>query len=79
MSVIDIKSSRASDLIDGMRLIEDITFGDSYAHTFYAITNGSYILQTEEWAQLRGEAYRIQNGEIIQISKTGEIYQLSLQ
>lgn len=64
------------DVIDGMRLIEDIAFGDSFGHTFYAITDGSYILQTENHAEIRGEAYMIRDGSIRQISANGEILPL---
>jgi hypothetical protein len=56
-----------NDILDGMRLIEDITFADSYGHTFYAITDGSYILQTEEGAEICGEAYMIHDGKIEQV------------
>lgn len=68
-----------NDYLDGMRLFEDITFADSHGHTFYAITDGSYLLQTEERAELRGEAYKIQDGEIVKVSSDGEIYTLDLR
>lgn len=35
-----------------------------------------YLLQTEDFAEIRGEAYRISEGEIRQIGKEGDIYQL---
>jgi peptidase E len=60
-----------NDIIDGMRLIEDIAFADSTGHTFYAITDGSYLLQTEVRAEIRGEAYMIRDGEIRQICTDG--------
>lgn len=65
-----------NDILDGMRLIEDITFADSYGHTFYAITDGSYILQTEEGAEIRGEAYMIRDGNIEQVCSEGNIVRL---
>jgi peptidase E len=61
-----------NDVIDGMRLIEDIAFPDSMGHTFYALTDGSYLLQTEDSAEIRGEAYMIRDGEIRQISRNGD-------
>lgn len=61
-----------NDVIDGLRLIEDISFADSMGHTFYAITDGSYLLQTEERAEIRGEAYMIRDGAIKQICENGE-------
>jgi len=65
-----------NDIIDGMRLIEDIAFGDSFGHTFYALTDGSYILQTEDRAEIRGESYMIRDGAIRQISKDGDVKSL---
>lgn len=62
-----------NDVIDGMRLMEDITYADSIGHTFYAITDGSYLFQTGERAEIRGEAFRIRNGEIMPISTNGDI------
>ena len=64
------------DILDGMRLIEDIAFGDSFGHTFYALTDGSYLLQTEKGAEIRGEAYIISNGSMAQISSNGETFVL---
>lgn len=65
-----------NDIIDGMRLIEDIAFTDSMGHTFYALTDGSYLLQTEDSAEIRGEAYMIRDGEIRQISRNGDRFLL---
>ena len=64
------------DILDGMRLIEDIAFADSAGHTFYALTDGSYLLQTEKSAEIRGEAYMIRDGAIRQISSDGDVYLL---
>ena len=61
-----------NDIIDGMRLIEDIAFEDSFGRTIYALTDGSYLLQTEDRVEIRGEAYRIRDGIIEQISADGE-------
>ena len=65
-----------NDWLDGMRLMEDITCADSFGRTFYAITDGSYLLQTDEGAQLRGEAYMIRDGVIRQICSNGSILTL---
>ena len=65
-----------NDIIDGMRLIEDIAFGDSFGHTFYAIPDGSYLLQTEDFAEIRGEAYIIRDGRIKQICSDGDVREL---
>lgn len=65
-----------NDYIDGMRLIEDIAFSDSIGHTFYALTDGSYLLQTEDGAEIRGEAYMIRDGSISQICMNGGSFRL---
>jgi len=52
------------DWVDGLRLMEDITYPDSFGKTFYAIVDGSYVLQTENRKEIRGEAYRNQDGKI---------------
>ncbi len=64
------------DYVDGKRLFEDITFADSMGHTFYAIVDGSYLLQTEDRAEIRGEAYRISNGTMTRIGSKGDVYRL---
>ena len=68
-----------NDILDGMRLIEDIAFADSIGHTFYAITDGSYLLQTEDMSEIRGEAYMIRDGEIRQICTDGSVLKLQTE
>lgn len=51
-------------LIDGQRLFEDVTYGDSFGNVFYALVDGSYILVDEEGATLFGEAYVVTEGEL---------------
>ena len=53
--------------LDGKRLYEDITYGDSHGHTFIAMVDGTYIYQHAGKAVLCGEAYAIENGAIRQI------------
>jgi len=64
------------DYVDGKRLFEDITFADSMGRTFYAIVDGSYLLQTEDRAEIRGEAYKISNGIMTRIGSKGDVYRL---
>lgn len=59
------------NLLDGMRLIEDITLPDSVGKTFYAIPDGSYLLIDGSREELRGEAYRIRDGKMIKIASDG--------
>lgn len=49
-------------ILDGQRLFEDITYGDSMGNTFFALPDGSYILSEDGCETLFGEAYRIRNG-----------------
>jgi len=60
-------------LLDGLRMVEDIACPDSMGHCFYALPDGSYFLLWDGQTQLRGEAYRIQNGAMEQISRHGDI------
>lgn len=51
------------NILDGQRLFEDITYPDSYGHSFFALPDGSYIFIEEDGTEtLFGEAYRIRNG-----------------
>lgn len=58
--------------LDGLRVIEDISCADSFGNTFFAIPDGSYLFIHEGGEQLRGEAYRISDGEIEQVSEDGD-------
>ena len=58
--------------LDGMRLYDDITYGDSMGRQFYVLVDGSFILGRDGREELRGEAYLIQDGSIRQISQEGE-------
>lgn len=49
-------------ILDGQRLYEDITYYDSYGHTFYALPDGSYFYIHDEHTLLCGKAYRLRNG-----------------
>ena len=66
-----------NDWVDGMRLMEDITYPDSVGRTFYAIVDGSFVLQTEDRKEVRGEAYRIADGKIRQVCEYGEVLKLA--
>lgn len=53
--------------LDGKRIIEDITFQDSYGREFYALVDGSYVVIENGTTTLFGEAYLIKDGTIKQI------------
>lgn len=60
------------NILDGKRLFEDITYGDSMGNTFFALPDGSYILCDEDGEVLFGEAYRIRNGILELICVNGQ-------
>lgn len=51
-------------MLDGMRLIEDIIAGHSYAHPVYCLNDGSFFLITPEKTELRGKTYKMKNGKL---------------
>lgn len=59
-------------ILDGKRLYEEITYPDSVGNVFLALVDGSYVMAGEDWAELFGEAYRIEDGQIRQICEEGE-------
>ena len=60
------------EVLDGMRLIEDITYSDSMGHEIIALNNGSYIVAENGVETLYGEAYSIKDGVQKQICTDGE-------
>lgn len=64
--------SLKDDYLDGLRLIEDITFADSVGHEIIALNDGSYIMLEDRKATLYGEAYLIKDGHQRQICKDGD-------
>ena len=66
--------SLKDDYLDGLRVMEDITYADSYTHEILAINDGSYITIENGTEILYGEAYRIKNGNLEMICRNGEIF-----
>lgn len=64
------------EILDGLRLIEDITYADSMGHEIIALNNGSFIVIDNGTEILYGEAYRIKNGEQRQICTDDKWIQL---
>ena len=60
------------EILDGLRLIEDITYADSLGHEILALNDGSYIVIEDGKTELFGEAYRILDGETELICRDGE-------
>ena len=60
------------EMLDGMRLFEDITFADSMGRKFYVLPDGSYLYLRDGREELRGRAWLIENGTMRKISEDGE-------
>jgi len=64
--------SLRDETLDGLRLIEDITFADSVGHEILALNDGSYLMIDDGQTTLYGEAYMIKDGQQRQICRDGE-------
>lgn len=62
------------DVLDGMRIYEEIACPDSMGKTFFAIPDGSYLFVSGGREELRGEAYMIRDGVISRVSSDGEAF-----
>jgi len=60
-------------MLDGRRLVEDITFEDSVGREFYALVDGSYLYIEGGRTLLCGEGYRIADRAIEKICGKDEI------
>ena len=65
------------NILDGLRLYEDVTFADSMGHSFIVLPDGSYIYQDHEEQTLLGEGYRLKNGIMELLCRNGETLDLS--
>ncbi len=66
-----------NNILDGLRLFEDITYADSQDNEFFALVDGSYFYQDEEHLLLFGEGYRLSNGILEQLTRDGDILDLA--
>lgn len=64
--------------LDGMRLFEDITYGDSYGKRFLALCDGSYLMSVHGKEYVYGEAYVIFDGKIEKISEENQVVSWNL-
>lgn len=58
--------------LDGMRLYDDITYGDSYGHQFLVLEDGSYLMIQNGRESVWGNAYEISDGQIRKIKEDEE-------
>ena len=61
------------DMLDGLRLFEDITFADSMGRKFHVLPDGSYLYIHNGREELRGEVWLIENGAMHKISEDGDV------
>jgi len=60
------------DILDGLRLFEDISYPDSMGNAFFALPDGSYFYQDDESLLLFGEAYLLRDGVLTQLTRSGD-------
>lgn len=68
--------STRHDVLDGLRVFEDIAYPDSMGRCFYAMVDGSYLLIRNGREVLHGEAFRIRDGVLTRVCKKGEALDL---
>ena len=64
------------DTVDGLRIYADIACPDSMGRTFYAVPDGTYLYIDGRREELRGEAFRIRDGIMTQVSRRGDVLSL---
>ena len=62
------------DILDGMKIYQDIACPDSRGRTFIAIPDGSYLFIDAFSEELRGEAYLVKDDSVSQIASHGEVF-----
>jgi len=65
-----------NDILDGMRVFEDIAYPDSKGREFYALTDGSYVISENGTEMLYGEAFLIKDGKLKKICEHGNTCKL---
>ena len=65
------------NILDGKRLFEDITYGDSIGREFFALPDNSYFYQDSYGLLLCGKAWRIHNGILELLTREEEVLDMS--
>ena len=60
------------DVLDGLRVFEDVSYPDSVGRVFYALPDGSYIYASGGVEELRGEGWRLADGRMTRVCGDGE-------
>ena len=61
------------NILDGLRLMEDITYPDSENNTFFALPDGSYFYQDDDCLLLCGQAWLIRDCQLTQLTEEEEV------
>ena len=69
--------STRHDVLDGLRVFEDVTYPDSMGRCFYALVDGSYLLIRDGREVLHGETFQIRDGVLSRVCKKSEARELS--
>lgn len=60
------------EVLDGLRVMEDIAYPDSRGRKIYALVDGSYLYLDNGNEEICGESYLIADGKLTQLSALGE-------
>lgn len=61
------------DVLDGLRVMEEIAYPDSQGKKFYLLVDGSYLFIDKGVEKIFGEAYQLADGKLTQISSLGDV------
>lgn len=64
------------EVLDGLRVIEDIAYPDSQGRRIYLLVDGSYLYCEDGRETIFGEAYLLADGKLTQICREGESVEL---
>lgn len=72
VSILPHYQRTKDEVLDGMKLFEEITYPDSFGRTFFAFPDGTYILKDEDGERICGECWTIHDGKIQKIAEDGD-------
>lgn len=61
------------DILDGLRLFEDITYADSWGQRFYVFPDGTYLLIEDGKQSILGKFYLLQDGRMEKLADIGDV------
>lgn len=64
------------NVLDGLRLFEEVTYPDSMGRAFHVLADGSYILEADGESTLYGESWLMQDARMQQICVEGQSIRL---